>query len=129
MVEAIIDGENFSDLGQFYDEVELKLTKGLDWKIGRNLNAFNDVLRGGFGVHEYEEPLKLKWLNASKSKNDLGWDTTIQYLKRLLENCPPHNLEYLENELKSAEEKNGETLYDIILGIISSHEHIHFEKE
>lgn len=54
-----IDGNNFSTLKGFYDEVERKLTKNLDWNIGRNLDAFNDVLRGGFGVYEYEEPFKL----------------------------------------------------------------------
>ena len=36
----------------FYDEVEQVFTCGLDWKIGRNLDAFNDILRGGFGRHE-----------------------------------------------------------------------------
>lgn len=33
------------------------LTKGLTWRIGHNFDAFNDLLRGGFGVHEYGEPI------------------------------------------------------------------------
>ena len=48
-----IDGRRFSNMAGFYDEVERVFTSGLDWKIGRNLNAFNDILRGGFGRHEY----------------------------------------------------------------------------
>ena len=48
-----IDGRRFSNLAGFYDEVERVFTCGLDWKIGRNLDAFNDILRGGFGRHEY----------------------------------------------------------------------------
>jgi RNAse (barnase) inhibitor barstar len=77
--EIIIDGGNFATLSEFYDEVENKLTKGLDWKIGRNLDAFNDVLTGGFGVHDYEEPIRIKWINSVKSKKDLGqlFDTII----------------------------------------------------
>jgi len=35
----VLDGNKFDTLEGFYDEVEKKLTKGLDWKIGRNLNA------------------------------------------------------------------------------------------
>jgi RNAse (barnase) inhibitor barstar len=70
--EIIIDGNNFATLTEFYDEVENKLTKGLGWKIGRNLNAFNDVLSGGFGIHDNEEQIKIKWINAGKSKADLG---------------------------------------------------------
>ncbi len=34
----------------FYDEIDRVLTKDLDWKTGHNLNALNDLLRGGFGV-------------------------------------------------------------------------------
>ena len=55
MLTIKIQGNNFSNLAEFYDEIERKMTSGLEWKIGRNLNAFNDVLRGGFGVHDCDE--------------------------------------------------------------------------
>ena len=58
-----INGDNFSDLEEFYQEIDRVCTKGLKWKTGHNLNAFNDLLRGGFGVHEYEEPISLIWIN------------------------------------------------------------------
>jgi RNAse (barnase) inhibitor barstar len=70
----IINGGNFDDLASFYDEIDNVLTKDLDWKTGHNLNALNDLLRGGFGVYEYDEPVDLKWIHFSKSKNDLGED-------------------------------------------------------
>jgi len=78
--EIIIDGNNFTNLSEFYDEVESKFTKGLGWRIGRNLNAYNDVLVGGFGVHDYEEPIKIRWTNSDKSKEHLGrlFDTIIE---------------------------------------------------
>jgi RNAse (barnase) inhibitor barstar len=66
-----INGNNFSNLTEFYDEVERKMTNGLNWKIGRNLDAFEDVLSGGFGVQEVEENYELKWLNSEKSKTEL----------------------------------------------------------
>ena len=68
----IINGNNFSDLETFYDEIDNVLTKDLDWQTGHNLDAFNDLLRGGFGVYEYGEPIKLIWANFSNSCENLG---------------------------------------------------------
>ncbi|GEP96124.1 barstar family protein [Chitinophaga cymbidii] len=72
MRTIIIDGNRFSDLEGFYSEIDRVLTKGLDWRTGHNLDAFNDLLRGGFGVHEYEEPIRLVWENSEKSREELG---------------------------------------------------------
>jgi RNAse (barnase) inhibitor barstar len=68
----IINGDNFSDLESFYDEIDRILTKDLGWDTGHNLDAFNDLLRGGFGVYEYEEPVKIVWTKFSESKKKLG---------------------------------------------------------
>jgi RNAse (barnase) inhibitor barstar len=92
----ILNGDNFSTLQGFYTEIDNILTEGLDWKTGHNLDAFNDLLRGGFGLYEYEEPIKLIWLNSDKSKSDL-------------------------NTLK-----NGQAIYQILVEIIKEHEHIEF---
>ncbi len=67
-----INGDNFSDLETFYDEIDRVLTKDLNWKTGHNLDAFNDLLRGGFGIFEYGEPVTILWTNFSKSKQTLG---------------------------------------------------------
>lgn len=71
-----IDGRRFSNMAGFYDEVEQVFTCGLDWKIGRNLDAFNDILRGGFGRHEYGQPIRIQWLAYEKasaiSERDYG---------------------------------------------------------
>ena len=41
--KIILNGNNFSNLSEFYDEVEKVFTKDLNWKIGRNPNALNDI--------------------------------------------------------------------------------------
>ncbi len=94
-----IDAANFSTLNGFYDEADRVLTRGLTWKTGHNLDAFNDLLRGGFGVHDYEEPIHLIWLNAKKSKRNLSKVSGKQ------------------------------TLYEIIVEIIISHPHITFTEQ
>ncbi len=64
----VIDGENFETIEGFYDEIDKVLTSELNWATGHNLNALNDLLRGGFGVHEYEENIEIIWEAAEKSK-------------------------------------------------------------
>ena len=66
MKTFILDGNNFADIESFYNEIDKLLTKNLKWKTGHNLNAFNDLLRGGFGVHEYNEPIIIRWINFDK---------------------------------------------------------------
>ena len=116
--EFIIDGNNFNTLDEFYDEIDKLLTKDLTWKTGHNLDAFNDLLRGGFGVHEYGEPILIKWLNYNKSKSDFGYKSTILYYKNILKKCHPTNIEYIKNKIKDAKLNKGETLMDIIIEII-----------
>lgn len=45
MIEYEIDGKNFSTLEEFYEEISRVLFPGAEW--GRNLDAFNEILRGG----------------------------------------------------------------------------------
>ncbi len=122
---ATIDGNSFSNLDGFYVEVERKLTRGLDWSIGRNLDAFNDVLRGGFGLHEYGEPLELIWQSSSKSEKDLGYAETLKYVEAKLLSCHPANVPYVQQDLEDLKAGKGQMLFDIILGIIRSPEHDH----
>jgi RNAse (barnase) inhibitor barstar len=80
----ILDGNNFNDINGFYDEIDKLLTKDLTWKTGHNLDAFNDLLRGGFNVFEFGEPITIRWINYNKSKKDLGDDLILKLLEIML---------------------------------------------
>ena len=86
MKTFILDGNNFSNMEGFYLEIDKLLTKNLQWKTGHNLNAFNDLLRGGFNVHEYNEPITIRWINYEKSKKNLG-DEMVLILLEIMLNC------------------------------------------
>ena len=120
----IINGANFSSLDSFYDEVEKNFTQGLDWKIGRNLDAFNDVLRGGFGVYDSEDQIKLIWVNTIKSKLDLWFGETVKYLEKKLKTCHPANRESVKVDLELARQQRGATLFEIIVEMIKEHDNI-----
>ena len=123
----IIDGNSFSSLDTFYDEVEKILTHNIEFKTGRNLDAFNDLLRGGFGIHEYEKPIKIIWKNSLKSKKDLSFDETIKYLNNKLKTCHPSYAKSVTDELEEASKQKGQTLFELIVEIIKSHKYIELE--
>lgn len=125
----IIDGDNFSDLESFYDEIDRVLTKDLNWQTGHNTAAFNDLLSGGFGVYEEDEPIKLIWKNISKSRADLGFEVTKKWHERGIVEDLFGSKQYHIDKLKVLTENNGETLFDIFLEIISDHKHIEFEQQ
>jgi hypothetical protein len=52
-----IHGSCFDTLNGFWDEFSVRLIPGTNW--GRNLNAFNDILRGGFGTPDGGFKLRL----------------------------------------------------------------------
>lgn len=122
--EIEINGNNFSTLNEFYDEIDNKLTKNLGWQTGHNLDAFHDILLGGFGVYEYLEPIKLVWKNSKKSESNLSYDQTIIWIQNKLKHCHPSNIPAIEKELVLAKHGQGQTLYEIILKIIRYHKHI-----
>ena len=67
--EYVIEGARISSLESFYDEIGSTLIPGAPaW--GRNLDAFNDVLRGRFGTPD--EGFTLRWRDAATSKKMLG---------------------------------------------------------
>lgn len=113
-----IDGTHFSTIDAFYDEMDRLLTRNLSWKTGHNLDAFHDLLRGGFGVHEVGEGIDFHWIHSNKSRQDLGYEETARHWERILQRCHPANHEIVKQKIRAAQNHEGETLFDIIIEII-----------
>ncbi len=112
-----IDGAMIDDLEGFMREVARLLDPGVFW--GRNLDAFNDVLRGGFGTPE--GGFVLRWLNSERSRVALGMPETISWLERKLVTCHPSNVASVQADIRDAREGKGDTLFDILVEIIRTH--------
>ena len=67
-----IDGDKFTNIEGFYGEIDFVL---LTENWGRNLDAFDDVLRGGFGTPG--DGFTLIWKNSAKSRLRLGQNTFL----------------------------------------------------
>ena len=112
-----IDGNAFETLDGFFDQIASNLLRNAEW--GRNLDAFNDVLRGGFGTPD--DGFVLRWLNSEHSRKSLGYPETIRYLEAKVRHCHPANVDLVRADLESARRGEGQTLFDILVEIIRSH--------
>jgi RNAse (barnase) inhibitor barstar len=112
-----IDGARFAALEEFYDEVSRVLIPGAYW--GRNLDAFNDILRGGFGTPE--GGFTLVWKNSDVSRERLGYPETVRQLELRLARCHPSNRERVARDLEAAKRREGPTVFDWLVEIIREH--------
>jgi RNAse (barnase) inhibitor barstar len=112
----VIDGDNFANIDEFYDEVERAF--GLEansW--GRNLDAFNDILCGDrFGVED--SGFILVWQNSEASRKKLGYEYRISQLLERRKHCHESWYEKIDQQIQDAENGKGETTFDELLEII-----------
>lgn len=112
-----IDGRDFSTLEEFAEVFSRVVLTEYDWK--GNLDAFNDVLRGGFGTPE--EGFVLRWENSDLSRDRLGYIETVRRLEKRLVTCHPANREFVARDLAEAREGRGATVFDWLVEIIRVH--------
>lgn len=112
-----LDGKRFSTLEEFCSEISRVLIPGYRW--GHNLNAFNDILRGGFGTPD--EGFVLIWENSELSKTRLGYSETVRQLELRLERCHPTNRNSVRKQLRNAHSKRGPVVFDWLVEIIRVH--------
>ena len=112
-----IDGVHFDTLDAFYETISRVLIPGAEW--GHNLDAFNDILRGGFGTPE--GGFVLRWKNAAVSRRRLGYPETVRQLELRLARCHPSNRVSVIEDLGQAQREGGPTVFDWLVEIIYVH--------
>jgi RNAse (barnase) inhibitor barstar len=112
-----IDGRGFSTLEGFYDEISRVLIPGAEW--GHNLDAFNDILRGGFGTPD--GGFVLRWVNSDFSRKRLGYQETVRQLETRLQRCHPSNRASVARDLEQARRHEGSTVFDWLVEIFHVH--------
>lgn len=112
---TVINGSNFSDLEGFYEEVYLLFMKDENWKVG-TLDGFDDIL---YGVDS-----DITWKDSEKSKEDLGFDLTKEFYENKIRIGKSFNMELIQNKLTDLVAGNGQTLFEILVEIIESHQNI-----
>lgn len=121
----VIDGKEFSDLEGFFCLADRLLRAEKDSVSGHNMDAFNDLLGGGFGVHEPGEPIIIKWINFGVSREALGYEATAAYYENKLEKTQYADNYVIKKRMELAKEHQGRTLLDMIISIIIDKESGH----
>ncbi len=119
--EFIIDGNNFDDFEGFMAEAQRIFTQNMEYPI-RSMDSLNDILRGGFGRYDYGTKLVIKWINAGKSRLDLGYDATVLHYEKIMAKCHPSNVEHVKARLTKAQNQEGDTVFDMLVRILSDKE-------
>ncbi|NOK60941.1 MAG: hypothetical protein GFH27_549289n77 [Chloroflexi bacterium AL-W] len=119
-VTYTIEGQNCISFEGFIAEINAVLLKDYVWD--GNLDAFNDLLYGGFGA--LDAGFHLEWRNARTASEHLGYAATIQWLRDRYTLCHPSNKSYVLQQSADAENQRGATLFDWLVQIIASHEGI-----
>jgi hypothetical protein len=113
----VIDGDRSDDFEGFAREVGAQLLGGE--QFNGNLDAFNDILRGGFGTPP--GGFGLRWVNSERSRAALGHAATARWYEAKLKTCDPSNLRDVQERLASARRGEGPTLFDAVVDIIRAH--------
>jgi hypothetical protein len=111
----VIDGNRFTDLDGFIKEFNIKVF-GDDRTWMGGFGALNDMLRGGYGTPE--GPYIIEWLNAHKSREDLGKDATLKWLEARKDRVHPTSRELWLKRIELMENNLGDTLFQKIIDII-----------
>lgn len=112
---TVINGGHFSDLEGFYEEISQLFMKDEDWKVG-TLDGFDDIL---YGVES-----DITWKDSQKSKKDLGFELTKEFYENKIRIGKPFNVELIQQKLDELIDGKGQTLFEILIEIIRSHQNI-----
>ncbi|WP_126970940.1 barstar family protein [Gynurincola endophyticus] len=121
MKTLTIEGKNIHDIASFYEEINRVFMFNEDWQIGQSLDAFNDLLHGGFGEVPLNKPVQLVWKDIAISKEALGYNATKAYYLNKLQPGSSFNQEYFKQKLAQLENGEGQTYFDIVKEIIDEH--------
>ena len=109
----VIDGSNFSNLEEFWQEIE----RVFDYLIS-NMEGFE---RHFSSLRELLSMLPkdtiVIWKNSKLSLKRLGHSETIKLLRRTQRNCHPSWNEVIRKEIELAEFNLGETVFDTLVKI------------
>lgn len=121
----IIDGENFSTLEEFWQQVEVVFNSFVNELgcFGKNYDAFHDLLCVA------PKNSIVIWKNSKLSLERLGHTETIRLLEKTLSICNSSWKDLIECKIKLARLNLGETIFDKLVKIFVEEENIELRLE
>lgn len=126
--QIIIEGTKITDKASLYEEFNQKLMPNEDWKMGESLDAFNDVLYGGFGEIVGNEAVQIIWKNFEENEKLFGFEFTLNFYQEKLKFPEKFNVTFFEKSINDLKNGIGKTYFEIILEIVADHPNIELIK-
>ncbi|WP_405365976.1 barstar family protein [Kitasatospora sp. NBC_00039] len=114
-VTYVVDGTRITTLEDFWAEAGRSI--GCGGYFGRNLDAFADCLRGGFGTPD-DGDYVIEWRDHETSRHHLSHPETARQLELTLARCHPSNRDRVAVRLAEARAGRGPTVFDRLVEII-----------
>ncbi|MFE6744193.1 barstar family protein [Streptomyces sp. NPDC057686] len=111
----VLDGTQVRTLEDFWRVAGESI--GCGGYFGRNLDAFADCLRGGFGTPDDGDYL-IEWSDHEVSRQNLGHPETARQLELMLGRCHPTHKASMGVRLAEARAGRGPTVFDWLVEII-----------
>ncbi|MER6201334.1 barstar family protein [Streptomyces sp. NPDC001586] len=111
----VLDGTRIHTLEDFW-LVMGEAVNGPGGYFGRNLDAFNDCLRGGYGTPD-DGDFVVEWHDHADSRRALGYAETARQLEIRLRRCHPTNRPSVAEQLAAARAGEGPTVFDWLIEI------------
>ena len=124
MKQIIVEGSQMTDIPAFYKEINRVFMSEEDWTLGPSLDAFNDLLYGGYGILQEDPQVTLVWKDYQKSKEALGYLETQKYYQAKLAPGSPFDKARFQQQLKDLNAGVGKTYFDLLMEIIKAHPNI-----
>lgn len=123
----ILNGNNFSNLEEFWEEIGYVLMEVRNAHWGRNLDAFHDILCGGWGTPD--DGFILVWEKSNLSRERLGYPETVRQLEKRLQTCHPTGREITRTKIELAKQNKGNTVFDWLVEIIKEEQSVELRFE
>ena len=117
-------GARIHDIPSLYEEMNRVFMAGEEWTLGYSLDALDDMLYGGFGAIDGDEPVTLVWGGFERMRVVLGVETTLAFLEQKLERPDLFNTALIRHQLDALRRGEGQTYLEIVEEILSSHANI-----
>ena len=97
---------------------------GEDWSLGQSLDAFDDMLHGGYGAIAGREAVTLLWRDSDGCRARLGLATTRAHLLAKLEMPATYDADLIARQLVALDAGVGRTYFETVLAIIADNPNI-----
>jgi hypothetical protein len=117
--EFIIDGSKISSIQGFLNAFGNALTPETKWAHATILDAFDDILKGGFGTPE--GGFILRWKDAEVSRKLLGHKRAAAILRGVWKSSHPDKKEEARKAWLAAKSGVGPGDFDMLVALIRAH--------